>query len=62
MDIAYGKYLTGWGLLYRIADIWWGIKPDDTPMALLENVESNKFGWVEMRFIRQYYEEVDYAG
>jgi hypothetical protein len=60
--IVTGKYVTGWGLLFKVVDTWWGQREDDEQMIQLENVENGKFAWVPAQVVRQQCEDVDYAG
>jgi hypothetical protein len=59
--IISGGYITGFGLLFRIADVWRGDK-EESPMYLLENVENGKFAWVTEDMVNTHCEVIRYLG
>ena len=61
MHIEFSMYLTAWGYLYRVTDIWRSIEPSESSMVQLENVETNKFAWIQFGVVMEHFEEVNHA-
>jgi hypothetical protein len=60
MDVSIGKFVAGFGDLYRVSDIWAGMGLDD-PEVMLENVSGDAwaFQWIKYDDLERHFEEVD---